>query len=377
MGSMNEQDFMEIVNGNNAFTFDLYSQLRQQSGNLFFSPFSISTCLAMAHAGARSRTADQMAKTFHFPFQDNRLHASFKALFESLSSQKQCELHVANSLWVKMGYNLLQEYIKVIEKNYGKSIFEVNLPSVDAARRINGWVADQTRGKIKNIINQLAPLKRFVLVNAIYFKGQWDLEFDEKQTKDDIFTLRTGKEIKVPMMFMLKEFYYTEGPNFQMLGMFYKEKRIAMVILLPRTVADQEEVENNLTREKMEPLFQQLKKQKVKVFVPRFKITEQVNLQEILQRLGMIDAFKEEDADFTGMTKKEDLSIDAIFHKAFVEVNEEGTEAAAVTITGFIGMGLPKKPKPIPVFRADHPFIFFIRDLKTKSILFMGRLEDP
>ena len=179
------------------------------------------------------------------------------------------------------------------------------------------------------------------------------------------------------MMFSKDEFYYTEGPNFQMLGMFYKEKRIAMIILLPRSINDQEEIEVSLTREKMDLLIQQLQKQMVKVFVPRFEIIEQINVEEILKRLGMIDAFDRIKADFSGMTEKEGLQIDSIVHKAFVEVNEEGTEAAAATAMTFIGMGLPKKQKPIPIFRADHPFIFFIRDLKTKSILFMGRVMNP
>jgi serpin B len=374
---MSELDFKAIVNGNNAFAFDLYSRLKNKDGNLFFSPFSISTCLAMAFAGARGNTATEMEKVFHFPFQEQRCHSLFKTLLESVVSQKQCEVHIANSLWVKMGYHLNQNYLKGIETNYGKAIFEVNFSTGQTVRQINDWVADQTRGKIRNIMGHLDSLTRFILVNAIYFKGLWEVQFENSLTKNEPFTLKAGKKVDVPMMFAKDDFYYTEGPNFQMLGMFYKEKRIAMVILLPRSVNDQEEIENTLTREKMDLLFQQLQKQIVKVFVPRFEMTEQINVKGILMRLGMIDAFDRDRADFSGMTEKEDLQIDSITHKAFVEVNEEGTEAAAATVTSFIGMGLPKKPKPIPVFRADHPFIFFIRDLKTKSILFMGRVMNP
>ncbi len=373
---MDEEDLIEIVEGNNAFAFDMYSQLKRSSSNLFFSPFSISTCLAMAYAGARGNNAAQMAKVFHFPGQKERLLSLFKNLLDTLTSKRRCEIHVANSLWVKMGYNLLQDYLNAIETNYGTAVFEVNFPSDQTIRQINDWVAEKTRGTIRNIINSLDPLTRFVLANAIYFKGLWEIQFEEKQTKNKPFTLISGNKVEVPLMYAKDDFYYTEGPNFQMLGMFYKEKKMAMVILLPRTIHDLDEIEASLSREKMDQLFQQLKKQKVKVFVPRFKMTEQISIVEMLKSLGMTDAFMEE-ADFSDMTKKEDLHIDKIMHKAFVEVNEEGTEAAAVTVTGFIGMGLPKQIPPIPIFRADHPFIFFIRDLKTRSILFMGRLMNP
>jgi serpin B len=374
---MNNLDFTAIVNGNNAFAFDLYSVLKNKDGNLFFSPFSISTCLAMAFTGARGNTATEIEKVFHFPFQGERLYSLFKTLLDALLSQRQCEVHVANSLWVKMGYNLIQNYLNVIETYYGKAIFEVNFSTGQAVRQINNWVADNTRGKIRNIMGPLDSLTRFVLVNAIYFKGLWEVQFEKNLTKNEPFTLKSGKKVDVPMMFATDDYYYTEGPNFQMLGMFYKEKRFAMIILLPRSVNDLEEIENNLIREKMDPLFKQLQKQKVKIFVPRFEMTDQFNVEGILKRLGMIDAFDRNRADFSGMTEKENLQIDSIIHKAFVEVNEEGTEAAAATVTSFIGMGLPKKPKPIPVFRADHPFLIFIRDLETKSILFIGRVMNP
>ena len=373
---MDDEDLTEIVKGNNAFSFDLYSELKQRTGNLFFSPFSISTCLAMAFAGARGNTAVQMQKVFHFPVQKQRLLSSFKILLDTLLFQRRCEIHVANSLWVKMGYNLIQNYLNVIETNYGTAVFEVNFSSGQTVRQINDWVAEQTRGKIKNIMGPLDPLTRFVLANAIYFKGFWEVQFEERLTKNEPFTLRSGKKVEVPLMYAKDDFYYTEGPNFQMLGMYYRGKKMAMVILLPRTIKDQDEIENTLSRETMEQLFQQLKKQKVKVFVPRFKMTDQISVVGMLKSLGMTEAFTDE-ADFSDMTEKEDLLIDSIIHKAFVEVNEEGTEAAAVTITTFLGTGLPTIPPPIPLFRADHPFILFIRDLKTKSILFMGRLMNP
>lgn len=373
---MYDQDFTEIVNGNNAFTFDLYSLLKQRPGNLFFSPFSISTCLAMTFAGARGNTATQMEKVFHFPYQNVDLHVSFKDLFHVLSTRSFCELHLANSLWVKLGYDLIQDYLNAVNMNYGKAIFKVNFEARITISQINEWVEEHTQGKIKNIISTLDPITRLVLINAIYFKGNWAIKFKRNLTKDAPFMLKSGAKIDVPMMFSKDDYYYSEGPNFQVLGMFYEGRQMAMVILLPKSVDDLEEVENSLTREKMDLLFKRLKRQEVKVFLPRFVITDQFQVEEYLQSLGMTDAFVQGEADFSGITSDpEGLFISKIIHKAFVEVNEEGTEAAAATIvTMLLGASIPP---PVPVFRADHPFIFFIRDLKTGNILFMGRVMNP
>lgn len=371
---MDNPDIDKMVDGNNEFAFDLYSQLKVQDKNLFFSPFSISMGLVMAYAGARGNTATQMEKALHFPYQENRLHPLFKTILQAVSSEERCKVTLANALWIRKEIKIASTYLDIIKDNYGDAIFEVDMAAPETVHQINEWVAENTNGKINNIISSLGPATRFVLANAIYFKGLWKTQFEKQQTKNEPFTLKSGEKVDVPMMRIEDEsFHYLESPNFQMMGMFYRGNQMAMVILLPRSVDDLEIVENSLTNQNMDSLFQKLQRRQLDVYIPRFKFTDEFKLEEILPEMGMIEAFKPQ-ANFSGMAESEDILIDAIIHKAFVDVNEEGTEAAAATtiITDVTGM-----PRPPNVFRADHPFFFFIRDLRSRSILFIGRVLNP
>jgi len=373
-----------IVKGNNEFALELYAKLRTQEGNLFFSPYSISTALAMAYAGARGETESQMAKALHFPAASSAeggFAGEFGAIIEDLNARGakgNYELNVANALWGQRGYGFFTEFLELIKKSYGGELNEVDFANASetARKTINSWVEKQTRNKIKDLIPQgvLNSMTRLVLTNAIYFKGNWARQFEKNKTKESPFTLIGGKEVKVPMMNQTAEFNYMEADDFQGLELPYMNNELSMIILLPRKIDGLSSLEEKLSPEKFSGWLSGLSKRKVIVSIPKFKMTSQFGLADVLRSMGMTDAFSEK-ANFSGMNGKRDLFISAVVHKAYVDVYEEGTEAAAAT--GVIVGATSVMPDQIPIFRADHPFLFLIRDNKTGSILFIGLVMNP
>jgi serpin B len=397
MGSTAEKENMNtkiIVEGNNKFALELFAKLQNSKGNLFFSPYSISTALAMTCAGARSQTESQMADVLHFPISDSRrtdseskslldrqqFAADFGKIIKGLNERGQkgaYTLTIANALWGQKGYGFLEGFLKLVE-NYDGQLNEVDFQRVAETARntINAWVEKKTNGKIKNLIGPgvLDSMTRLVLTNAIYFKGNWARQFEKKRTQDAPFTLADGQKTNVPMMNQKAEFGYMETDTFQALEMPYVDDELSMVILLPKKSNALDEFEKTLTPDNLSQWLAKIYKQEVIVFVPKFKMTSQFSLASVLQSMGMTDAFSS-NADFSGMDGKRDLFISAVIHKAYVDVNEEGTEAAAAT--GVVMRLTSIGPNPIPVFRADHPFLFLIRDNLTGSILFIGRVANP
>jgi serpin B len=384
-----------IVEGNNRFALELFAKLQSTKGNLFFSPYSISTALAMTQAGARNETESQMAGVLHFPVSVNRktdslsnslmdkqqFALSFGNIIKDLNNRSQkgsYTLTVANALWGQKDYGFLKEFLELIESSYDGRLNEVDfIRAAEAARKtINAWVEKKTNDKIKNLISEgvLDSMTRLVLTNAIYFKGNWARQFEEKRTKDAPFTLDDGQKIDVATMYQKAEFGYMETDTFQALELPYVDEELSMVILLPKKFDALDEFEKTLTPENLTQWLADIHKQEVVVFVPKFKMTSQFSLADVLKSMGMKDAFSP-DADFSGINGKRDLFISAVIHKAYVEVNEEGTEAAAAT--GVVMRLTSIGPAPIPVFRADHPFLFLIRDNLSGSILFIGRVANP
>ena len=371
----------KMVDDNTAFTLDLYTQLKSNEGNLFFSPFSISTALAMTYAGARENTAKQMADVLHFPEEQDQLHHAMGDLISDLNDiQKQgdIELRVANALWAQKDYKFLKEFSRVILNSYRAELKHVDFAIAHEAARqaINAWVEQQTNQKIKDMIQPgiLDAMTRLVLVNAIYFKGFWDNQFKESDTRDHDFWISPQSRLSKPMMHQEKKFRYFEDERLQILEMPYKNRVLSLVVLLPKKRDGLVELESSLNLENIKSWQNRMQERKVEVFFPKFKIESQFSLSSNLIAMGMSDAFSPERADFSGMAGDKNLYISAVIHKAFVQVNEEGTEAAAATgaVVGVTSIGLPS-----PVFKADHPFIFFIRDNASQSILFFGRIEDP
>jgi serpin B len=372
-----------VAEDDNAFAVTLYGQLRNRSGNLFFSPESISTALAMAYAGARGETALQMAKTLHFTLPPEQLHPAMGALLRDLNAAHAgYQLSVANALWAQHGYSFLDDFLKLINDDYGAGLNQVDFKaSTEAARlTINRWVEQKTQDKIKDLLQPgaLKPATRLVLTNAIYFKGDWQTQFDKAQTQVEDFHASPERAIKAPLMHREGSFNYFNGGTFQVLEIPYKGNELSMVIFLPSDISGLSALEQALTPSDAQQWLRQLSSvPKVIVTVPKFKTTQEFELGGTLAAMGMPLAFTG-GADFSGMTGKRDFAISQVIHKAYIDVNEEGTEAAAATAVTMraLAMRAPDRTPP-PVFRADHPFLFLIRDHRTNSILFMGRIADP
>jgi len=377
-------DLAAVVKGNGAFALDLYSRLSSCSGNLFFSPFSISTALAMAYGGAQGATAEEIAAALRFPFGQNRLHPAFADLLKQARGRSRgIELSLANGLWAQHGYEFRESFIDLVKSHYGADLRELDFSTAaaEACRIINEWVEKQTHGKIRHLIepSALGPLTRLVLANAIYFKGDWASPFEKDQTEDAPFTVTPNQKVTVPMMHQLADYSYLETDSFQALGLAYEGWDLAMVVFLPRKVEGLPELEKSLTPEKLRTWLAGLRPRVVNAYFPRFRATSTFMLNEVLAEMGMRLAFHLSGADFSGMSGSEHLFLSLILHKAYVDVDEKGTEAAAVTVQGVVTgarWGWHQIER-IPVFRADHPFLFLIKDDRSGSILFLGRVTNP
>ena len=380
-------DRAAAVEGNNAFAVALYDQLRNRDGNLFLSPESISTALAMTYAGARGETASEMAKTLHFTLPPDRLHPAMGALLSDLNAPHDgYKLRVANALWAQQGYVFRDEFLNMTKSDYGAGFNTVDFKGATEASRItiNEWVQQKTEDKIKDLLSRdaISGSTKLVLTNAIYFKGDWQAQFDKAQTKDEEFHLSSERKVIAPLMHREDRFNYFNGGTFQALEIPYKSTELSMIVFLPNEVSGLPALEASLTAMSMRQWLGQLRPaSKVILTVPKFKMTHEFLLGDTLIAMGMPLAFRDGSADFTGMTgdTHRRLFISAVIHKAYIDVNEEGTEAAAATAVvmgGATAMAPGFRPQPI-VFRADHPFFFVIRDNPSGGILFMGRVTDP
>jgi serpin B len=369
-----------VVRGNTEFALALYHKLRTEKGNLFFSPYSISTALAMTYAGARGNTAAQMAQALHFLLDQEQLHpafASLEARLGEIAGKGHIQLRVANALWPQEGYAFLDAFLALTKRYYGVRVTAVDYGDTERARRtINTWIEEKTEHKIQDIIppGLLDALTRLVLVNAIYFKGDWASQFDPDLTSDAPFWITPDEQIQAPMMSQVHRFRYREGDGLQVLELAYAGDDLSMVVLLPREIDGLADLEERLTVENLDTWTAHLWQTEVEVSLPRFEMAFPARLSGILMSMGIVDAFSDSAADFSGMDGTKALKIAAVLHKAFVAVNEKGTEAAAATA---VIMKLKALPSPPPVFRADHPFVFLIRENSTGSILFLGRVANP
>ena len=380
----NAADQAEAVNGSNAFAVDLYAQLSKQPGNLFFSPESISTAFGMAYAGARGQTATEMEHVFHFTLPPDRLHPAMGALLAEMNAQhKNYELRVADALWAQQDASFLPDYLKLVQADYGAGFHRVNFKlAPDSVREtINAWVEKQTNDKIKDLLSPgvVNPSTRMVLTNAIYFKGDWQDQFDKEATQKEEFHLSATQWVMAPMMHRTDGYRYYDGGTFQALELPYAGDEIAMVVLLPKEKEGLPALEQLFTSGAAGDWIQKLEfVDKVILTLPRFTMTQQFELSEALSAMGMPQAFSGA-ADFSGMTGKPDFTISAAIHKAYIDVNEQGTEAAAATSIVMRATAMRySAPEPPPiVFRADHPFLFILLDTRSGGMLFLGRVTDP
>jgi len=382
-----------FADDNNDFALAMYERLRQRPGNVFFSPFSIRIALGMTHAGARGETAAQIREALRVSSSDDTLNVAFEEIIQRLKSagDGKYEMAVANSLWGQDGEPLQPGFLDLIARHYDGRMKLVDFRGgAEAARvEINRWVEEKTMQRIRDLIpsRSLNVDTRLVLVNAVYFNGMWVLKFQRTATRDEPFYLEDGGNVRVPLMHQQPdEVRYFKAAGYQAVDLIYQGHDLSMLVLLPDRKNGLRDLEKKLSVRMLNDCVTQMQIREVKLFLPRFKITwGTVDMREHLTALGMPLAFTRFLADFSGINgyeppSEESLFLAAVFHKAFVEVHEEGTEAAAATAAVFERLGSalsPPKPPPIPIFRADHPFLFAIRDRKTGTILFLGRMADP
>ncbi|MBA3531687.1 MAG: serpin family protein [Ardenticatenales bacterium] len=378
-----EDDLTELAAGNHEFAWELYGAVRDEPGNLFYSPYSISLALAMTHAGARGQTAQEMAETLHFTLPEARLHPAFNRVTLDLveqgdaSEEKSFRLNIANALWGQKEYTFLPEFLDLLATQYGAGMRLLDFKSdSEAARKsINAWVSEQTEEKIENLIppGVLDESTRLVLTNAIYFYGKWQAPFDKAQTRDGPFHLLEGGEVTVPMMHQDGSFRYGAGEGYQIIELPYAGSDMAMIVLLPAEDHFQS-FEESIDAARVDEMVQGLEHQSMALTLPKFTYESEFALSEALSNLGMPSAFSASQADFSGMDGTRNLVISEVIHKAFVAVDEEGTEAAAATA---VVMAETSAMIPDLEVTVDRPFLFLIRDNATGTLLFAGRVLDP
>lgn len=378
-------DVQTLTDGNNAFALELYQSLRSQDGNLIYSPYSVSVALAMTYAGARGETEAQMARTMHFLPQD-QMHPALNALDLQLASRGQAQsedetplqLNIANAVWAKQGLPLRQDYLDVIAQNYGAGIRLADFArQYDAVRKeINDWVSKKTNDKIRDLIPEgtLNPSTAMVLVNAIYFKADWIYQFDPNNTHDAPFHLLDGSDVQVKMMSQsLSGVPYAQGDGYQAVELPYQGGTAVMDIIVPEE-GKFDEFESGLDIQNLNEILGNLQPvDGLDLGLPKFSFTKNFNLTEQLSAMGMPDAFNG-NADFSGMTGDRSLCIDVVLHKAFVAVDEKGTEAAAATAVVMKEMAMMPSDLRLII---DRPFLFVIRDSSSGQILFVGRVLNP
>ncbi|XP_067005353.1 leukocyte elastase inhibitor isoform X2 [Anabrus simplex] len=375
--SESEQNRLAVVQASNAFTTALYQILSRQFGNMITSPLSANVVLAMAWLGADGETARQLAKGLYLPQDRLQVESGFKMLLSSLKSTEGVTLDIANKMYVQKGFRVKDEFRKTVVDNFLSDVEQVDFTKNPRAARslINQWVEERTQGKIRDLVSPgtLSGYTLLVLINAIYFKGDWQKAFEESSTVMAPFRLTRYVFVNVPMMQQTGTFSYGDFPElkFKALRLPYKGGTTSMLVILPDEIEGFKLLEANIVSLNIPDILTRMEEQEVNVFLPRFKIERTMNLQRILEQLGIMDIFKD-GANFSGITDQ-GIYVSNIVQKAFIEVNENGTVAAAATEVDFdwrIGT-------PSAIFKADHPFLFFILDDASGAILFMGRVMQP
>jgi serpin B len=369
-----------IADANNHFAFDLYHRLSTTAGNLFFSPYSIDQALMMVHAGAKGATAEEIATTLHLPTEG--ADEAMADLSQRLDGAgKPYQLSIANAIWGQQGHELLPHFLETLSSVYHAQAMSLDYRQpAEAARTINDWVSTETQGRIADLIDAglLGPDTKLVLTNAIYFKGNWKDPFKSAATRDRSWhgaaDAATRPDKTVPMMSRQGRYDYFKDEKLAALQMPYAGDDLAMLVILPGELDGLAAVEKTLDADRLATLVAGLRPTPdVQLSLPKFKLEAKYDLNNALAAMGMPTAFSSQ-ADFSGMDGSRDLQISDVVHKAFVKVDEEGTEAAAASGVGMRMLAM--RPHPV-VFDADHPFLFVIRDVKSGAVLFVGRVVEP
>lgn len=373
----------DIAAANNAFAFGMYSQLTkpetEEHENIFFSPYSISASMAICYEGAENTTKEQISNVFYFPTNKTILKVCMEKMNDKINSENNdYELQTANALWVQDNYPVKEEYVSNVEKYYEGKVTNLDfIKNPDSSRdTINQWVEARTNDKIKDIVPEdfITADTRIIITNAIYFNGKWASEFEKEMTEKKPFYPTTGEEVFVDTMYTRSSFNYGENSKAKIIELPYKGNDLSMYVVLPKS-NNIEKFETEFTLNDYTELKNDMELvEEVKTSIPKFRFETKNELSDSLIEMGVVDAFGQ--ADFSGISDSP-LEISRVIHQAFIDVKEEGTEAAAATVEGVEGgMSISWDPEP-KEFKADHPFMFFIEDKRTDCILFMGKVEYP
>jgi serpin B len=364
----------------NAFACDLYRELKREAGNLTFSPLSISAAMGMAYAGAAESTKAEMRQVLHLPAEDAAAFKGYRSLFAGLDASAKSggsRWVVANALWAQKGMALRPEFARTARESFGAEAGELDFRAAPEPARatMNQWVEKKTEKRIQDLFPQgsIDGQTRLVIANAVYFKGRWEEPFAKEHTRPETFHLGAGAETQAPTMFVSERFRLARIAEARVLELPYKGGQLSMLVLLPDSVEGLASLENRLDADSLLTWTSAMDERKVEVHLPRFTSTREFSLARTLAVLGMPSAFDARTADFSGIDGARDLHISLVAHKAFVDVNEEGTEAAAATgvVTTVTSITMPER------FRVDRPFLYLIRDRASGCILFLGRVTDP
>lgn len=368
---------LELVKTNNAFTFNLFKTIPEsQVKNMMVSPLSISLALSMTLNGADGSTKTDMINALGFnDLSVDDINLVYLDLVTALKkADPNVVLNVANSIWIRKNFPVLEPFIATNQKYYDARVESLDFNAA-ALSTINSWVNEKTNAKIPKILDEISADEIMFLINAIYFNGKWQVQFEKSQTQNGSFTLATGGSVNVPLMKIKEMFGYSEQTGYEALKMPYGRGKFGMVVLLPDVGKTPDQLMEQLNSTAWDNLKTALNSPvKVDVWMPRFKFTWESDLNEILSSLGMAVAFSENQANFAKINGDNQLFITKVKHKTFIEVNEEGTEAAAATS---VGIGLTSAGPNGPEFHAVRPFLFFITEEDTGAILFAGKVENP
>jgi serpin B len=374
-------DSQDFVASNSKFAINIYQELSTKNeGNIFISPYSISTAFGMLYAGAKDKTASQMAEVLKFSSDSTKVNADFFALQDSLNQIGQSgkvNLNIANSLWPQKESKILTGFLNIVEKNYNSTIQSVDYLNdpTGSSGVINKWVEEKTEDRIKNLIPEdIDRLTKLIIVNTIYFKGTWQTPFKKEYTEDEYFITEKQAKVKTPFMKQTEFFPYGEAGNMQLLELPYASPDLSMLVILPGDDLNFVDLEKQLSVERLEGWRKTLSNQKVAVSFPKIKMKNEFKLKPTLQALGMTLPFTDR-ADFSGVDGQKTLFIDSVLHQTFLEIDEQGTEAAAATALLMIARSA-MQPEP-KQFIADHPFLFLIQEKSSGAILFMGKVGKP
>jgi serpin B len=384
--NVSEPDAAAVAQGNGTFAFDLYAQAAEGDGNVFLSPFSISTALAMTYAGAREATAAQMAAALHFDLPEAQLHPAFNSVDLALAGRNELpepytgkgfELSIVNAIWGQRGFPFRATFLDILAANYGAGLrlADFSQDPESAREDINSWVASSTRNRIRDLLprGSVSDLTRLILTNAVYFKAPWLQPFDAQDTKTETFTLLSGSPVSVSMMRQTLTARYARVGQVQAVELPYNGAQLAMLILVPDLGA-LPAFEGSLDYAEYRAIVDALDEHQVHMGLPKFRFDYAVSPVDALRALGMVDAFDSSLADFSGIDGARDLYISDILHKAFVAVDEKGTEAAAATAVIVGTTSMPGEPVTLTI---NRPFLVVIRDIPTDTILFLGRVANP